>query len=276
MRKGWLYISLLLLFAACGKKDTVHGDENPIAKVGDMYLYISDIAALQNKTTASDSTTAIENYRSEWIKRQLLVQSASETTDHQSIYRKVEDYKTSLIISELQAHLLDNTNFEIEEEELQQYYDAYKNNFVVPATLFEVQYFILPEGTENVATLQSSLNTGAMPQEMENYCESNPTLCQGQLGKWYTKEELKENTNLVNYLLYPTPNYATHYTNESTIVLYRIKQIIEEGEAKPFETVKDKIIELATYQKKQDFLKEYTETTYQTGINNEAFEIYDF
>ncbi|NQU85218.1 MAG: peptidyl-prolyl cis-trans isomerase, partial [Mariniphaga sp.] len=78
-----LYI-LTLLLVAMSCSDSANDSDKPVAKVGDKYLYLSEVYDfVPNKIGVSDSTLMAEDYIKKWIQKELLIKKAEENLSHE-------------------------------------------------------------------------------------------------------------------------------------------------------------------------------------------------
>lgn len=268
----FVVIAISILFFSCRDQSNVYEGKTVLVKMGEVYLFEEDLPA--SIFVTADSSTLKEQYIEEWLRDQAMIKEASKIIDLNAVDAKVDDYRTSLILAEYQKLLLEENKIDFSDEELLEEYEKVKENFVSNQTLFDVQYFIFSLEIENESAIRTSLNSGSLPEWLQKYCEQNPSLCNTERENWMPKENFKATTSVASNLLYTTSNYQLYYTDDLRILMFRINKIIKEGEAKPFEMIKEEIKELASYQKKQQYLQEIVDKTYQTAKNNDEFEIY--
>ena len=95
-------ILVLLIFCLFGVLRVVSAKtrKKAIARVGDTFLYEEDIASLlKNTKSSSDSALFINNYVTNWAKKQLLLDKAKINLPEEQLIkfnRLVKDYKADL------------------------------------------------------------------------------------------------------------------------------------------------------------------------------------
>lgn len=125
----------LLLFGLVGcryfKKSESVGE--PIARVFDKYLYLSDLKGIVSPgTNAQDSVDIVKNYINNWIRQELLAHHAeTNLPDEQKDFsNELEAYRRSLIIYEFETeYIKQKFDTVIPEVDIKKYYDENKENF---------------------------------------------------------------------------------------------------------------------------------------------------
>ena len=143
-----------MVFASC---KTGEDKGTLIAQVGDHELYASDLDFLSY--SMADSAAVVSAYVDEWVDEHILVSAAEETEelDHQSIERKVEEFKNDLLI-----HQLENQRIEVEldtvvsEEEITAYYREHETDFELNDYLVKVLYLKIPLDAPDIEKIGSA------------------------------------------------------------------------------------------------------------------------
>lgn len=107
--------------------------DNVVASVGSKMLYRTDLLNLVNEQTSqADSATIVSQFVTDWVKKELLIQEASQlrSINQAEIEQKIADYRFSLMSYEYQKQrirqLLDTV---ISDKEIKTYYEVNKENF---------------------------------------------------------------------------------------------------------------------------------------------------
>ena len=104
---NWLIIPLI--FFSCGSSSS-GSNEKPLAKVGDSYLYPSDMkmSLPSSNGLKQDSAEAAKKYVNNWVREMLLLQKAENnlTDDKKKFDKMVEDYRKSLITYQYESELV--------------------------------------------------------------------------------------------------------------------------------------------------------------------------
>src|ERR1051325_8835496 len=130
------------MMVSCGGSERTT-NEKPLARVGDAYLYPSDIKDMASGSSKEDSVKKVSGYINNWIHETLLLQKAeSNLTDEKKKFDKmVEDYRKSLITYEYESELVNQKlDTLVGEEEIGQYYEENKTNFELKDNIIKVIY----------------------------------------------------------------------------------------------------------------------------------------
>ena len=155
--KNKIFIVFIWFFGACNLFINQDSDQKGIiAKVGDAYLYDDDIIY---NSFLGDSAVLYNRQVNSWIKKQLLLNSAfqNESVMNQ-IERKVEDYKESLILFEFEKYLYANSiDFKISKDEISQYYNENRDDFILPFNLIKAIYAKVPIDAPSLSVFRNNL-----------------------------------------------------------------------------------------------------------------------
>jgi hypothetical protein len=280
---GISLIILVILTAAPGCKNfEARNTENPIARVGEVYLYPSEIGELfPSKITQNDSLLILKNYVDKWIRKQLLLQKAelNLTEDQKDVSRQIEEYRTSLLIFKYeQSLILQKLDTIITPEEIEAYYNDNPSNFILDRNLVKALFIKLPRNTPNVEQFRRLYSSEKEEdvQQLESYCYQyaakydffndtwvNFTRIQAELPqtvwspekslKWYKRIEQKD--SVYNYFVYIRDNRV-------------------EGETAPIDYVSDNIESIIMNKRKVKFLTDMENDIFNDAMSKGEFTIY--
>src|SRR6266702_5706169 len=92
-----LLVMIILIMPSCKRR--THEKMQPVAKVYDKYLYLSDIQHIFHEKMPKDDSVSIANsYINTWIKTQLLLNKAEINLppDQLDVEEQIETYRSSL------------------------------------------------------------------------------------------------------------------------------------------------------------------------------------
>lgn len=173
-----LLIVFLLFTVSCSsffKKKT----ERVLARVYDEYLYESDLkGVVPPGTLPKDSIIITRSFIDSWAREQLLLHQAGKNlTDAQLDFtRQLENYKHSLTIytyeNELVRQKLDTL---VTDEEIENYYDANQQNFLLKDNIVQIQYVKLPLKSKVAGQIKKLLRSGSTDDQarLAELCEKN-------------------------------------------------------------------------------------------------------
>src|ERR1051326_2770092 len=120
-----------------------NANEKPVARVGEAYLYPSDLKDIGTGNSKEDSVQIAAKYINNWIRETLLLQQAENnlTGDKKKFDKMVEDYRKSLITYQYESELVkQKLDTLVNDDEIGQYYDDNKTNFELKDNIIKVIY----------------------------------------------------------------------------------------------------------------------------------------
>ncbi|MGB5818084.1 MAG: peptidyl-prolyl cis-trans isomerase [Saonia sp.] len=125
-------------------------DKEPIARVGDTYLYREDVAALLgNNISQQDSASFVTNYINNWASKQLLLSKAKINLPEDKLAEFEElvgNYRTDLYTRAYKEALIQQgQDTVISSSQLQRFYEAEQENFKLKEKLVQLRYIELPK-----------------------------------------------------------------------------------------------------------------------------------
>jgi len=123
----------MLLAISCASKS---GNDKILAKVGDKYLYATDI---EGYNTGSDSTEFVKKFVANWINNQILIQHAQKNTGEstEEIDQKVEKLRQDLYLAEYEKDFIrKNLDTTVTKNQITEFYNANK-------PLFELRDYVV-------------------------------------------------------------------------------------------------------------------------------------
>jgi len=136
---------LMLAFEGCKR----HGTKQniPLAKVGDKYLYESDVEGLIPKgTRTKDSLLISHSYINKWVQTQLLLQEAENNLPPEKLNfdKQLQEYKNSLIIYYYETeYVKQHLDTLITDENINDYYQSHLKDFELKQNIVKVVYAVI-------------------------------------------------------------------------------------------------------------------------------------
>ncbi|HNW73620.1 MAG: hypothetical protein PHP04_06195 [Bacteroidales bacterium] len=276
------YLILLLIVLTSCNTFFKNKTEQVLARVHDDYLYESDIRGIVAAgTPREDSITIVNNFIRNWVRHRLIIHQAEKnlTNEQMDFSKQLETYKNSLIIytyeHELVRQKLDTL---VTEEEIEQYYDANQQNFLLKDNIVQVQYVKLPVTTSQVRQFKKLLNSDEPDDhyKLSDLCEKNALdyylddqnwlLFRDFLGQIplnsYNQEDFLKNHKYVEY--------------QDSLFLYliRFKDFKIKESVSPLGFERKRIIDIILNKRKMELLNRMEEDIYQSALKNKSFEIF--
>ncbi len=269
------------LFSSCDNK-VANSSEVPLARVGDSYLFWSDVEhSFSDKIEAKDSIEIVQKYIQDWIKEMLVLHQAENnlTDERKSFDKMVENYRRSLITyqyeSELVSQKLDTV---VSDLEIERYYQENKGNFELKDNIIKVKFVKVRKNAPKIDKIKDwyrSDDTKSM-DALANYChqyaenfflDDNTWLLFDDLLKeipikLYDKEQFLRNNRIIE-------------TQDSTFMYFvNIKGFMTKNSESPLSFERASIQSIIINKRKVVLIKKMREDIFEAGIKNKTFEIF--
>lgn len=137
-------ILLGMVFLSC-QQTTPNSSEDTLARVGSEYLTVQQaVEQIPDFVLKEDSTGALERYREDWIRQQLVLQEANRLglSDKKEVIQKIRQAREEILRHALKDYVIGSAQKEIEvtDEEAHSYYQANKNQFVLNEDFVQFRY----------------------------------------------------------------------------------------------------------------------------------------
>lgn len=262
---------ILLLFFSC--KHQIANNDTPVAQVYDNYLMSSEISSFIPKDTKKeDSILMAQSYVRNWITKELLLHKAIEnlSNEEKDIRRQVEDYRTSLLIHQYKQKLIAQRLMDdINETEIEQYYNANMYNFILATPVAKAMFFILPKSATNLDKVRKWYKSDNAKdiESLEEYCITAAKKYDNFNDKWI---ELKYILNMMpgdpDQLEKELQSHKyLEKEDEENYYFLKIKESRKDQTIAPLGYVRDEIILIMKNKKKLLF-----ETELERQINEEG------
>ena len=276
-----LIIVVLFLSVAC--KSNIETGRVPVAEVDKHVLYLDDIKKVfpENIYSKTDSAIWVDDFIRKWIKTQLVILHAEQnlTEEQKNMEEELTQYRNSLLIYRYKAALLQQKmDTTITENEINRYYDEYKDEFVLADNLMKGIFLKVPLELAN-------------PEHIKTLCEDESPDKLNQLDEYgiqYTKAydrfgDMWVKASTIFSLLPETFSNEAQKLKQSKFIEisdpeyyyiicvrdYRIK-----GDFAPLQHVTKEIKNIIRNKRKVQFLRDIEEDVYKEGLTSNKFKIF--
>lgn len=290
MKKSKLYILLLLwpLVASCEflgmeSDNEVEDTANLVARVGNTYLYKTDITNLTSpEMSEEDSARIVQRFVDNWIKKELFIKEASATNliNQSEIQRKVEAYRYTLISYEYQKlKVEEELNREVSDEEIRQYYSDNIENFQLRQNILRGRYLKIsqeaPKKTDVRRWIKSDRDEDL--EQLRSYCFQFASDYSLQDSTWLNFDDLTKNspfTTVENKIQFLKRNRYVEESDSLYLYLFRIHEFKLSEQVSPLEYVKEEIKNIIINKRKVEIAKSLENQVYERAKENDDYEIY--
>jgi hypothetical protein len=275
-----LLIFSLIILSSCSwfKKKT----ERVVARVQDEYLYESDLeGVIQKGTSQKDSITLARNYIENWIRQKLVLHQAENnlTGEQMDFSRQLENYRNALIIYEYENALVkQKLDTLITDEEIESYYDANQNNFLLKDNIVQMQYVKLPLKSTYRNQIRKLLSSDKQEDKI-----NLPELCEKYATDYFLDDQ--------NWLFFgdvlkqiPIRTYNQEeflknrrdleYQDSLFVYLVRFRDFKIKESVSPLSMEKARIRDIILNKRKMELISRMQEDTYEKARKKNDFEIY--
>ena len=254
----------------------------PVVKVFDTELMRSEVSAfIPPGTSKEDSILMSQSYIRNWITNKLLLHKAIEnlSEEEKNIQKQVEDYRTSLLIHTYKQKLISQKlSAEIEEQDIEKYYEDNKYNFILSTPVVRAIFFILPKSAPRLKEVRKWYTSDKAEdmEKLEEYCITNAKKYDNFNNKWI---ELKYILNLVPgdvNALEREIQYSKNIEKEDDENYYflKIKEICQEQTIAPLGYVYEEISLILKNKKKLQFENELDKQINEEAIRKNYVKMY--
>ncbi len=274
-----LFIFLLFFVSiACNRFNNSH--KEPLAKVYNNYLYREDLAGLfPSGLTSADSAKIAKNYIDKWIRNQLFLRLAEMhlPEEEKNLDKQIADFRASLLIHKYQQYLIDQKlDSIIDIKEIEDYYEAHSNNFILNRPAVRGIYIKVPIDAPNRNGLLTWFRSGNDLIQIENYSNQYAVS-----NIWFTDSFIYLD-NLLRTL--PPGSYSAninfantdHLTASDSEYYYfiGIQEYKPPRSQMPISLARQKIKNIILNKRKMQFLNDLEKNVLNEGISKNAFQYY--
>ncbi len=255
----------------------------PVARVNDTFLYLDELEGIvTSNTPKEDSVARLTAYINSWIRKQVLINEALKRIDinEAEVERKILDYRYSLIGYQFQKlYIQQNMSKEVSDAEIQEYYNANLDNFILKQNIIRGTFIKVPQGAPRTNRIKDLIfsNKEKDKGDLKSYCLSFSTAYHLSDSTWIEFDKL-----VVNSPLAEIPNkiqflksYPYYETSDAGYLYYlKIDAYKISDNVSPLEFVKEDIKNIIINKRKVELARKLEDEVYEKAAENKDFEIY--
>lgn len=265
---------------SCSKK-SAKGEE-PLARVGDKYLYPSDVKNIFYSTSGgTDSLRVLQVFVNNWIKNQLFAQVAEKNLNEEekNVQQELDEYRNSLLIHKYQSRLImERLDTVTTEEQLREYYNNNKNSFELARNIVQLNFVKIDKSkkVKNDITrlfLSSSIKDRKL---LAALCEKHAANYFLDDETWLDFSEVQKELPIKQYdeEHFLRNNKFLEINEGKFLYLILIKAYRTKNSLSSFEFEKERIRTVLLNQRKIDLLKKAETDMQQKATENKVIENY--
>ena len=264
---------LLVAMASCQRFPNPFFDSKNkvLAEVGDSKLFAYDVSTIFTPgLSAEDSLKLLESYVDQWVKKQLKIEEAERMFEEsqEDIDRLVQEYRNSLLTHKVDQFYVDkyiDTLFTA--DQIRQYYEAHKSDFVLDKTLIKARIVRLPERHPQQKQVEELLRSPRAEslQDLTELCVKNDFELI-EMDRWTDMATLllqlpTDRTQSYDYLL--DTSKIHEFEANSYLFYVRVVAVRKAGDYAPMESVAEVIRRVLFNQRKESIVREHEDSLYK-------------
>ena len=279
---GFLVLISALL-VSCEGLFADKAEKEPLARVGDVFLYKEDVAALLDEgLSASDSAIFVTNYINDWASKQLLLSKSKINLPEEKISAfdlLVDDYRAELYTRAfLEALVFNAQDTTVTQSQLKGYYEQEKENFRLSEKLVQLRFVGLPG---------QYLDKDEVNQRMSNWTEQDKRYLDSisiQFRKIHFNDSVWVSTARIREEIPPLTalNEDEHLKksqffelgDSTSVYLGKVTDVLEVNDVAPFEYVAPRIRQLILNRRRLDYIRKLKTEIIDEATKENEFEVY--
>ncbi|NOY37684.1 MAG: hypothetical protein GXO83_08920 [Chlorobi bacterium] len=273
----------IIILVSCNPHETSHNNEKLLARVGQSYLYASEVPDyFPEGLSSEDSIQMVKNYVKSWVTRELIVQHAEENLPNQiqkKILEQVVQTRNSLYIHHYeQAMINQKMDTIVADSTLQAFYDAHTDLFRLNNNIVKALYIQIPLTIANLSNVRKWYRSDK-PEDynkLEGYCFQYATKFDDFNEAWIPFSGILEKIpyRVTNQERFLRTNRFIEAKDSVYQYFVRINEYHLRGTPAPVEYVADEIKNTILNERKLTFIQELENNIYSDALNRNEFEIY--
>jgi hypothetical protein len=278
------YLAYILFFTLVACDYFVKPQEpESVARVGDDFLYRSDLQNLvPNGTSKEDSIAIVKSFIDRWATQKLLFEAAelnlnSEKVDelNQLIKQYKVDLFTNAYLEELIIRKIDTV---VSNDEINQYYEANKQFFKNPNELVKLRYINLVKENPKFEKIRAKFNSftpkdkkelAEMAIQFKSYAFNDSIWV--DVNQVYQKLPFINADNKEKYI---SNGMSYQYPDSTTVWLVKVKQVLPKDNPTPLQFLRPTIKQVIINKRKVELIKTIENEITNDAFKNNKYEIY--
>lgn len=280
MRKTIYIFSLAVVFASCNSSSDKL-EEKSIAVAGDKALTEDEYKRFNFLSeSVKDSSAIAKKLIESWAKDELFYQEAKQKLlpEDMDIEAEVEKYRKELINYKYKVKLIENNlDTTVTKEEIQAYYDANRDNFILKDNIATVNYFKIPVASKAIDKFKKAIYSPNLKDkdQLKNLCLQYADNYFMNDSTWLLLEDIKKEIPQLRDV--PEFNfYAGRYfefTDSLAWYYLKIKQIKVKDALSPINYESVNIKKIILNQRKMKLIRQYKEQVLEKAKAEGKFKV---
>ena len=279
MIKSFYYIFIVIILSSCSFFERT--DDILLARLGDSYLYESDVKSLHNsELTTSDSLAFRQQYINNWAQQELLLQKAVLNINQEEleIEERLEAYRRSLLIHAYEQKLIQQSvDTLVLLDHLQAYYEQHTDDYLLADKIIKVMFVKASVMAPKLDSLEIWLfdKDTLHIDRIEAYCHQYSKRFYNNPDEWLTWKDFEEVfPSEFDISLLSMKKNTMLLKDTLDVYLLRLMDVKEQAEIAPLEYVEEEIKSILLYQRKLKTVEVIQTKLLEDAKQAKQFEIY--
>jgi len=287
----WLTGAVLLALFALFTLNSCHRHGNqtqdiPLAKVGDTYLYESDLQGIIPKDTSPrDSLLLCKSYINKWIQTQLMVQQAEKSLPSEKLdfEKQLEEYRNSLITYQYETeYVKQHLDTLISDQKVELYYQNHLKDFELKENIVKMVYVILDRKRTDIKLLEKKfrkilyLPDSLMLDSLDKFAPTRVLSYSADTNTWIPFNEILRVVPIETYNqeLYLKNHRFIRLNDDNKLYLLKFVNFKIKDETSPLELESRFIRSIILNKRKTLLVKKLRKDILEQAGKNKEYEIY--
>ncbi|MBC8757353.1 peptidyl-prolyl cis-trans isomerase [Kordia sp. YSTF-M3] len=282
MKKLSLIVSIFLCISCEYFQSSNDGE--PVARVGESYLYKSDLEPLLSETVSSeDSTIIVNNYINRWATQELFIQRAkiNLTQEKQDAFEElVAEYRQDLYIEAYKEAIVKKTiDTTVTAFDEAAYYNVNKENFKLNEELLKLRYINIGKDNSNIEEITERFKRfnvedkeilDSLAIQFNNYSLNDSIWVKET--QVFNKIPVITNENKDKYL---KKSQFSQIEDSLEVYLVRIEDKIGRNDIAPLAYVRPTVRQIILNKRKLEFIRKLEKDITKDAVKQKQFETYN-
>jgi hypothetical protein len=247
----------------------------PLLEVEGKFLYRDQVEdVIPPNVGEEDSIRISESYIKKWVTDVLMYENAKRNvTDKAEIERLLDDYRKSLTIHQYQQKLIrQRLPKSPSEEELKQFYEQYRSQFILKENILKGILLVVPVGSPKLDNVRAWVRSGRTKdlEQIEKYSIQHALSYDYFADKWIPLTDVlkKMPVQVQDPSAFASANRYFETSDSLRYYMLKINDAKRTGEVEPFDTAREKITNIIMNNKKSDFISDFEKELYKDALED--------
>ncbi len=223
------------------------------------------------------SKKTIENWATEALFYEEATGKLNE--DEKRVEREVENYRKTLVNYIYQTKIVEaNLDTNISKQEIEDYYNAHRDNFILNENIIKVNYFKIPVKAQALDKIKRLLyfNNPKDAEQLKNLCVQNAENFFMNDSTWLLLDDIKKEIPKLrdqpDFNL--SPGRIVEFTDAQYYYFLRVKDLMTKNSMSPINFQRQNIKNFVMNNRKAQLIKEYKQLLLEKAKADKTFIVY--